>query len=284
MARPRKNLPAYLFTATEVAVGAGISARAFGLLVERGLAPKLSAGAAGKAGARLYDEAALGRAAFIGAITFAGIEILPAARLGNALADELESNYGLLSANLEVWVSGELNPRPREMPWPDDLERTGPYPFSRDRQFWLHRLLRAAPNYLPETATGGDWLVEIADRTYVFMGADTDVLTVDPLSRKKTDLLPEFRLSGWERGADAVRVISMMEDLPPYPDWFSTPDGRAASADVSEEYQARRRNAVARVRVNLSLAVRNAFDRVHDHRTATCATLNWDPPPGYDND
>ncbi len=40
---------------------------------------------------------------------------------------------------------------------------------------------------------------------------------------------------------------------------------------IQEDYLAARENAVARVRINVSLAIRNAFDRVRDDRSRVAA-------------
>jgi hypothetical protein len=54
-------------------------------------------------------------------------------------------------------------------------------------------------------------------------------------------------------------------------DFSMNPASAARYKMLQRDYLAARENAVARVRVNVSLAIRNAFDRVRDDRAKIAA-------------
>ena len=75
---------------------------------------------------------------------------------------------------------------------------------------------------------------------------------------------PDFRIVG--RGSTA-QIVAVHEELNSL-DVFS--DARAADQlrRLERDYLDGRDNAVTRLRINLSLAIRNAFDRLQDQRAS----------------
>ncbi|MGJ5044172.1 hypothetical protein [Bradyrhizobium sp. HKCCYLRH1062] len=259
MARPRV-LADDIFTSREIALAAGLSPRNFGFLVDEGLAPSAHEQAAdGRSGSRLYHAGALAQAALVGALHAAGFELLVSARLAAAFTDEYGASHGRLPANLNVfWRSKALNPG-GGIPW-GKADRGVPI----DQDFWIHHLLRNRSEvYRRNTAVPGDCVVEIADAIYVLTRIhDLALKTSSAASGKALLAAPLFRIVG--RGADAsiVPIHTEVDTM----DFGMDPRSREKMCSLEDEYMTGRSHAVTLVSVNLSLAIRNAFDRLQDVR------------------
>ncbi|MEQ1953648.1 hypothetical protein [Mesorhizobium sp. CN2-181] len=260
MARPVRTSPDR-FTSREIALAARLSARNMGLLIEEGLAPTAVEGGAGKSGNRQYDGAALAQAALVGSLQSAGFELLVSARLAAAFADDYGASYGRLPANLNSFLQPPLNTE-KSLPWgktPDDPA------ISFEQDFWLHHLLRnRSANYLRGKAITGDFIVEIADHAYVMtrnFGLDK-IKVFSPVSRDGLPVSIEYRIAG--RGSSARIVPAHMEvnSL----DFSIDPVSAEQMRRLEQDYLRGRRDAETIVNINLSLAIRNAFDRVQDER------------------
>jgi hypothetical protein len=108
-------------------------------------------------------------------------------------------------------------------------------------------------------------VVEIVDRKYVFEPtlADIKIPIHSPVSGT-VPAAPAYRIVGWGRGIDSV-ISDVANEVPNY-DFQRDKESAAIYKQIETEFLNARQNAVGTIRVNVSLAVRNAFDAVHDHR------------------
>lgn len=264
MGRPGPR-QADLFTSREVALASGISVRNFALLVDEALAPTSLVDGPGRTGHRLYDAPALAEAALVGALHLAGLELLVAARLGEAFANEYAMNYGRLPSNLGAFLQAPLNPNPKQRPWQDDPDEA---PIDLAQDFWLHQRLRNRSTiYQSATALRGDFIIDIADHAYVTTEHRGLEIPVFSPASGGLPASPDFRIVG--RGA-AARVLALHEELESL-NVFHDPAAAARMKSLETDYMEGRDNAVSRLRINLSLAIRNAFDRLQDDRDARAA-------------
>jgi hypothetical protein len=247
-----------------MALAGGLSPRNVSLLHEEGLAPKPLGSMAGRGSYRLYSSSALGHFALIGAIHLAGFELMVAARLAKAFAEEAEAIRGTLHSNLAAYLQAPHNPRPGHRPWADTGEDS-----NHDDDFWLHCRLRESPvDYRRFVATRGDMLIDIADHEYVlteFHGTGA-VKVFSPVSGS-LPASPEYRILG--RGS-AARIVPITDEVASL-DFEMDPASAARFKALEEDYISARENAVTRIRINVSLAIRNAFDRVRDDRLKVAA-------------
>ncbi|MBP7817080.1 MAG: hypothetical protein KA085_13200 [Phenylobacterium sp.] len=263
MGRPTKTSGS-AFTSRELALGAELTLRNFSLLHEEGLAPKAMTSGGGRGGHRLYDSPALAHAALIGALHLAGFELLVAARLAAAFAEEAALVYGKLHSNVAVFLQSPFNPKPGYRPWTataaDDL----------DDDFWVHgRLLGSVVNYQPSVAVIGDMTIEIADHEYVLTGHHgAPALKIhSPVSKGGLPANPDYRIVGRGSAARIVPITDEVDNL----DFSTDPVSAARYKALEVDYLAARDNAVALVRINVSLAIRSAFDRVVQDRDRAAA-------------
>ncbi len=265
MGRPVRTV-ADIFTSREIAVAAGLPARNFALLVDQGLAP-LSLGAEfGRAGHRTYDSAGLAHAALIGALHLAGFELLVSGRLAAAFANDYGASHGKLPSNLNSYLSRGKNPS-GALPWgkmPDDL------PLNFEHDYWLHYLLRfRSAIYQRGVAVTGDCLIEIADHRFVLTRVfGLEKLKIhSPVSRQGLPASPDYRIIG--RGTSA-RIVPIHEEVDSL-DFQIDQKSAGKMRELEIEYLNGRHDAVSTVQINLSLAIRNAFDRLHDAREPQAA-------------
>lgn len=257
MGRPSKS-SGTTFTSRELALAAELTLRNFSLLHEEGLAPPAAGNGGGRGGHRIYESPALAQAALIGALHLAGFELLVAARLAEAFAEEAGHTHGRLFSNIESYIQAPHNPRPGYRPWtasPDD--RIGD-------DFWVHnRLIDSVVDYCRGVAMVGDFIIDIADHEFVLtehQGAKLKIFS--PVSTKGMEASPDYRITGRGSSAQIVPITDEVDSL----DFSTDPVSAARYKALQEDYLAARENAVTRVRVNVSLAIRNAFDRVADDR------------------
>lgn len=280
MARPRRDSPPDSFTSTEIAVAAGISARNLGLLRDSGLAPPAEGGG-GRGSNWTGRTSAIQRAGLLNGVAGSGMSLLPAARLTNLVAEEFESSYGALLSNFGTFDRPPYNPNPTDYPWAHANVPVEISLRSRD-DFWHHHLLRShAENYAVGKALPGDTLLIIADRRYGYVSILGGPKTLS-VSGDSFDALPSYRITGMARSDDA-QVHNITDEVGNC-DFNANPEGRERLVKIEAEFAAAYRNAVSLVQVNVSLAIRNAFDAVHDFRNATGAAFDWtataEPPPG----
>lgn len=255
MARPRKDTPPNRFTTAELAVGAGLTARNVSLLEAKGLLPE-GEGRAGQGGVMLRDTRGLKWVAVIGAFVAGGVELLLAARLVAAFADDLEAAYGEIPSNL---VTAYRKADQTERAALRDRDSDGEWIDIRD-DFWMHHVLATcAKSYEPGKALTCDFVFEIVDRQFGFIG--TKGLKTLAESGPATETYPALRIIGWDKGG-AAQIAWIAEEAGN----LSTPEAQRRYTEIEMEYQRARENAVGLLRINASLAIRNALDAIHAHR------------------
>lgn len=246
------------FSSRELAVAAELTPRNMSLLIEQGLAPPSAEGVGGRGSHRSYDGVGLGAIALLGAFHKAGMELLVAARLAGAMAEDYRLTKGRLPSNLGAYLQRPLNPTPGRQPWNRDLPQ-----FDYDDDYWLHDRLRFHTSiYQPCTALRGDMVVEIVDQTYVLTHwHDMQIGVFSPVS-KPMPASPEYRITG--RGSEA-RIAPIHEGLKSF-DFSTDHESADALRDQEAAYLRAHQNAVTRLRINVGLAVRNSLDRLADDR------------------
>lgn len=258
MGRPSKSSGSS-FTSRELALAAGLTLRNFSLLHEQGLAPPPSGAGGGKGGHRTYASPALAQAALIGALHLAGFELLVAARIAEAFAEEASHTHGRLFSNIATYLQAPHNPRPGYRPW------TASPTDELDDDFWVHsRLIDSVVDYRRGVAMVGDMVIDIADHEYVLTehhGA-SNVKIFSPVSSEGLPASPDYRIIGRGSSARIVPITDEVDGL----DFSIDPASAARYKALQKDYLAARENAVARVRINVSLAIRTAFDRVREDR------------------
>lgn len=268
MARPRKDSPPDLFTAIEMAVASDITPRNFSLVADRGLAPEPARGAAGGRGvARLWDSYGVSQVALMGAFHhYCRLELLLAAKLASVFEDDFSAPRGLFPSNFADYLQRPLNPNMPHAPW---KKEEGDQDIRDD--FWLHHYLRTRSTiYRRGRYMRGDVFMEIVNREYVFTALDPE-LKIKFVGGKDAEALG--RIVGLARGSDSdAEVIPLTAEVDMNP---ADPKWQARVDEIEREFFAARENAVGIVRVNASLAIRNAFDAIHDHRIETGASFNW---------
>jgi hypothetical protein len=196
---------------------------------------------------------AIKRFAMIGAIMMAGISQLNAARLAKTLVErEFNQEDGEAPTGLKFLAREHAVA----------IVKWLPAEASETNDFHYHLALRSAgPEvYRPGTLRAEDVLLEIIDHHVV---------------QYSTVQSPKTRPVGWinnwgERGTELrmTHVSEKLTDLDPNAVW-SEADVKSRQAywrSLEAEARRVRENAVAKVTINLSLAIRNGFDRLYDER------------------
>jgi len=228
MARPR-NDPQDSFRLAELAAAAGLAERNVKLLASEGLVPPGN------------DIKALKRAAVIGAFCDAGLPLIFAGRVADAV---------LLAFNQ---VDGEI-PSGLDRGFKPTKQERSALPAERNDYHW-HHLRSRRPNYV-RGAWKNDVLIEIIDRRYlVWLPKDRALTFVGDYAFDLFGLIED-----WQRGAE-VRVRDLA-DL----QLDGTPERQAEEKGLYREVQDARDNAVSKITINASLAIRRALDRVAELR------------------
>lgn len=245
--KPQPNR--HLFTAPEMEAGSGVSHRNFVFLAERDLLPPAEVGG-GKGRSRAWAMRGLSWMATVGAIHGSGIDLLLAAKLVHAAIFDLESSRGHLWSNLESILRSA-----RKMPTIEEV------PGGAYNDYWMHRWIkRNTDSYVERQSIKTDATIEIADKAYCYEGA----IWSPPYSGSGFPGLCRVSLV---RGGD-VEVVTPLTEAgysaeTPYDGSEPIPDR------ILEEYRQAYRNSVGLIRVNISLAIRNALDAVERYRAET---------------
>lgn len=176
------------------------------------------------------DTAELKRMAFAGALSAVGLPLLAAGRLAAALTFDPRSGDGEFRSGMEFAA----------------VRLPAKFAAAAAGDYWAHRAVSDAADagaftYERGAALRGDTVIEIADRRDVFIG-NFGLVGADHIAV----------IDGW--GAD-LRVKA----------WFDLPEPSEEERKLAEM---RRTNSVGLARINVALAIRNAFDAVRDHRAA----------------
>lgn len=206
---------------------------------------------------------ALKRIGSIGAFVAAGTPLLVAARLAEAILLEFNQNDGEAPTGLSYLA--------RKLPAIDiaSLSANG------NDDYWYHRaLLRHPALYQPSKALVSDVLIEIVDRRLVFLSINSDQKTLVPASAPFSDAAPKLVplevdasllgwIEGWGRG-EGARILSVSERIGLMDDQVN-PAWRAQALLFETQAQEARKNALGKLIVNVSLAMRTALDRLALH-------------------
>lgn len=256
MGRPGKRSE-LLFTTRELALAANLTPRNMALLHDEALAPESTpSGSDGQGGHRLYDSPALAHAALIGALHLAGFELLVSARLAGAFAKEEGHIRGKLHSNLATYLQAPFNPRPGWRPFGHEVDLGDDYAIHGG-------LLDSIIDYRPGVALAGDMIIDIADHEYVLTEThDCSIRVFSPVRKEGLVASPDYRIVGRGSAATIVPITDEVDTL----DFATDPASAARYKALQQDYLSARENAVARVRVNVSLAIRIAFDRIRNGR------------------
>ncbi|WGD31872.1 hypothetical protein AncyloWKF20_08650 [Ancylobacter sp. WKF20] len=221
----------------------------------------------GRGSARIYTTKGLSQMIVVGALFSAGLELTPAARLGGAISDEFCSIYGHIPERLDDLAEPMLSTHPFLLDLP-----SCEYGAGRDRFALYGFICEHSNNYRPGAICRGDMFVEIIDRRFVFFGNYDMPNFVSPFSAEPSDVSAAYRIAGWERGSSGVNVIPLSDELPPIGVRPASEEAieawKRAGAKIEAEYFLARGKAVSATRVNISLAIRNGFDAVIQHRSS----------------
>lgn len=251
------------FRADDLAAASGLAPASIEMLVKGKLAPPSENEGRGRG--RIYSTTGLEQMINTGALFSAGLELTPAARLSAAISGEFCSIYGFIPDRLDdlflKWMPNEA-----DLFW--DLPRRENSD-GVDR-FALYSLIRKRSDFAPFSSCRGDMFIEIIDRRFAFFGYFDMPGCANPFGAEPSDVTAAYRLVGWERGSRAVNVIPISDEMPPIghrPANEQQIDAwNQAKLKIEAEYFAARRKAVSATRVNISLAIRNGFEAVIQHR------------------
>ncbi|MDH4988584.1 hypothetical protein QEZ47_24320 [Aminobacter anthyllidis] len=233
------------FSYNELAIAGGMTKRAFQHLVDANVRSPGSVLLPLGSGIRT-----LKRAAVLGGFALAGVPLLAAARITAAVLPELNTYDGEVHSGLGQLARKLPNDALSRLPAGDDAA-----------DFWFHReLLNHRDIYSLGAALISDVVVEVVDKQRVYLVSTIGVM--NPWDGQADKYQEIGRIEGWERGND-VAVIPTYEEFcynSDHPEFL-----RVGLAHLQRSRTAYG-NAVGRISVNLSLAIRNGLDRVARHR------------------
>jgi len=238
MARKR-TFPSHLFSAPEIEVGAPLPARSHEFAITRGYAPASVSGGGRGAGPRLYDASGLAVWGVASALYWGGLEVLPAAGLAKALIGHFEFLYGSTPSRIhELAISFAEKDKTLLALLPDSDPQSG----QMDAALLHENILRKCSEYKKGLRINDDLYTHVIDRKYVFLG-------------NPTTFGPSFILfiDGWERGGEITLIDPINIDF-----------NEASALEVKANEALKR--PIGRLEMNVSLAIREAHDRIYDFR------------------
>lgn len=267
MARPKKDLPPNVFTSTELALAGGLTPRSFATLVENDLAPAKEEDSGGKNTSGQWNTNAVGYVAMTGAFYSCGVDLLMSAKISREILGEFVSTYGFLPSRLFNYFDGDAKEGSRFLAW---LRSENLSDSSIHDDYWVHRYMRAHTNaYTVNSRFEGDFIVEIVDKRLVFTSLDFRHRKVVPRlspwgATASTDPEMALEILDWGRGkAASTRAI---HDIVDFAELMDNPEEKRRAQAIEKSWLKAREDAVGSLRINASLAIRNAFDAIHDHR------------------
>ncbi|MFN3076370.1 MAG: hypothetical protein ABT940_05735 [Alphaproteobacteria bacterium] len=259
MARPRKDTPLDRFTATELEIGGGLPLRSVEILLKNGVAPPAETDPE-RGSVRYWGTRGVQRIALVGAIFQGGAELLLASRLSAAIAEEIELFY-VSGLHSNLWYSCRKSGKAS-----DYVKWTQAKVDHPSEDYWLHRFMRIeTSDYHPGVAMPGDTIIEIVDRQYVFINTNNGIRVHSPVSSEGIEAQPSYRVTGWEKGSSA-EVHSVADEVDSF-GFHANPAAKEQYRRIEAEFMEARRNAVGLLKINMSLAIRKAFDAIFDHRS-----------------
>lgn len=244
-----KKIAADIFSYTELAIAGDITKRAFQHLADANAkSPNSNWLPVGK-GIRTVK-----RLAVIGGFVSAGVPLYAAARLTSALVEAEFNTYDGEVPNGIGFLARSLPPSALDsMPAIDG-----------DMDYWYHRALMMFPDlYVQGNALISDALVEIVDRTHIYLTSTSKLGSLNPWDGQIEKASYAGRIEGWGRDREAY-FVSASSMAPIYDE---DPEFKTRGAALNEMSRAAYSNAVGRLTVNVSLAVRNGLDRIARHRS-----------------
>jgi hypothetical protein len=169
--------------------------------------------------------------------------------MANAISDDFGMVYGHIITRLDSYVREIGNRADRHSDrysWLNENDEV------HKDDFWMHHFLRTRTDiYRKDTAFSDDVRFEIADRTYVY--------------RRSTFQKPEpwARVNNWEKGGD-IEIVYPYDEVN-----YADPSNKEKANRLEKDYADAHLNAVGLITINISLAIRNALDAVHEHRNVT---------------
>lgn len=241
-----------LFAAPEIERACGMPARSLQFLNRAGHCPEpAEQGSRGRA--TLYDFDGLSVLAMIGALHSAALPLVPASKIARPIADRYRRTYGAVP-----WGAAELSRMVAEN------NQSGLLRWNGDRGIEptsLHRAVLTIASYTPGRALNSDirlaMVQEKTGRLFVYSVGDINVPNDYGIETKAQ---AELLVSGIKRGSEGSAVESF-EDIFCF-EQQNFPDRDKEALLIYER-------AVARLTVNVSLAIRNTLDAIADARASS---------------
>lgn len=242
-----------LVSAIELELAGNLPARSFEILKKSGAVPdpKRKAVRGGRPG---WGADAISLFGVTGAIYDAVPSLLLAAKLAGPVISAFVEDTGRLPAQMQDLVRAALKAG-ADM---SEIE-------SDDDYIAIRKMLAAYPEiYEPGRPHDGDMIIIIVGGRYVFVRGR--IKTMSPWDNPARPEMVWAVISGWGRGTspDDVLVTRFGDTIAP--DEFPGEKNAGRGAAKEREAFAALDRATSRIKVNVSLAIRNALDRIHDHR------------------
>jgi len=200
--------------------------------------------------ARLLPEGkgtnVLKRVAVVGGFVGVGVPLLAAGRIASAILDEFNQYDGEVPTGLPYIA--------RNLPSEDRLQ-VG----ALDDDYACHSALFEFPElYKQGVAMPSDALIEIVDKTFLFHSQAGGLKSLSPFGNNTEEASYAGRIEGWARGEDAY-FVPVTRELT-----FDSEDPNYSASAQQYNHMANhvRNNAVGKLTVNVSLAIRNGLDRL----------------------
>jgi hypothetical protein len=266
MPRPRPDSPVELYTVTELEIGSGLPVRSFEYLRRAQLAPSPLVSANGPGTTAIFDyEAGLVRCAIIGAVFAAGPSLVMATQLGTEIYGELDLADREKMSRIRYYrdIGRFLKP--------EDYDDRGNVIEPK-----VHARLVDHPKiYKPGAARSDDLRVYVVDRKFVFSRYG-NMPTASAFGGRNAPAEMRFHIKGWARNSEKLEKISSItfesfESTLPL-DWWDNVDAKERARQLEEMANQALENAVSMISINVSLAIRNALDRIHELRQSKTAS------------
>jgi len=244
-----------LVSAAELELAGGLPARAFDSLKKSGVVPE-PARKAVRGGRPGWGADAISLFGVTGAIYDAVPSLLLAAKLAGPIVSAFVENVGRLPGQMQDLVRAAMKAGADV----GEIE-------SDDDYIAIRQMLASYPDiYESGRPHEGDIIVIIVGRRYVFSRVRRALRTLSPWGNPARPEMVWAVISGWGRGTSPDDVlVTRFEDTIARDEFPGEPSAEAGAAKEREAFAALDR-ATSRIEVNVSLAIRNGLDRIHDHR------------------
>jgi hypothetical protein len=235
------------FRTESIALATKIPTTSIEAIVRAGLSP--SATSNGRGSARRYTSQGLAHWAVIGGLCKAGIPALVAAKIAESFVTKYSEHF---SDRGHLHDSLENHQRKAHESGCRDLIPEIRNPNEIADRFLMHLALNQKwPDYQPGVPVDSDMILTIADQSYLYFSNKRQMPTLTTIGAQLETA--GFRILGWERGSKSVDLISIYDE---------SKGDTEREAQIESEFQNSLKNASAVSRVNISLAIRNAYHNV----------------------